>query len=197
MPITPEAIRIERFVEKYFRVNTRYEVLPHNILGYTEFGADGVRAVVITSSLDDEGGRVSERRIRTTLAHEAGHGLLHAHLFSGGSKPSYLFADDGDRPEILCRDVQGERETKGPMGQWWELQANLAIGSLLMPRALVARASERFCTAAGLLGLPIFREDQRGAAIRELAEVFDVNPVVARIRLIEIFPPSLSGQLSL
>lgn len=108
MPTDPCPIRIERFVEKYFKVAPRYEMLPDNILGFTEFGRNGVKAIVVTSLLDEEGSQVAERRIRTTLAHEAGHGLLHLHLFAGAQKPSSLFDDNHDQPEILCRDVQGK-----------------------------------------------------------------------------------------
>jgi hypothetical protein len=40
-------------------------------------------------------------------------------------------------------------------------------------------------------------DTNREAAVRELANIFNVNPVVARIRLTDIFPPEKSGQLSL
>lgn len=71
MPDSPEAVRIERFVEKHFKVSPRYEPLPDGVLGYTSFGPSGVTGIVITTALDEEGGSVSERRIRTTLAHAA------------------------------------------------------------------------------------------------------------------------------
>jgi len=40
----------------------------------------------------------------------------------------------------------------------------------------------------GSLGALILDEDRRGEAIRAVAEVFDVNAVVARIRINEMFP---------
>src|SRR5258707_5098332 len=82
LPGSPEPIRIDRFIEKRFRVSPQYEDLPAGVLGFTRFGKNGVKAVVISAALDAEGGKVAERRVRTTLAHEAGHGLLHAHLFA-------------------------------------------------------------------------------------------------------------------
>jgi hypothetical protein len=145
MPETPEAVRIDRFVEKHFRISPRYEALPDGVLGYTSFGPSGVISIVITTALDEEGGKVSERRIRTTLAHEGGHGLLHTHLFALGEKPPKLFEDGHDRPEILCRDVHGAPHDSRYDGRWWESQANRAIGGLLMPRALVAKAVMPFC----------------------------------------------------
>src|ERR1700733_11812781 len=63
-PDSPEAIRIDRFVEKRFRVVPQYEVLPEGVLGYTQFGRDGVNAIVICAALDAEKGKVAERRVR-------------------------------------------------------------------------------------------------------------------------------------
>ena len=197
MPDAPEAIRIDRFVEKHFKVSPRYEALPDGVLGFTAFGPTGVTAIVITTALDDEGGSVSERRIRTTLAHEAGHGLLHTHLFALGEKPPKLFEDGHDRPEILCRDVHGTPHELRYDGRWWEFQANRAIGGLPMPRGLVTKAAAPFCEERGGLGLPALKEDQRERAARELAGIFDVNPVVARIRLDDVFAREDSGQLTL
>ena len=198
LPESPEPVRIDRFVEKYFNVSPRYESLPDGVLGFTEFGRDGVKGIVVTTALDEEGGKVSDRRIRTTLAHEGGHGLLHMHLFALGEKPQSLFEDDSDRPEIMCRDVQGETSGRsGYDGRWWEYQANRAIGGLLLPRRLVRAAVEPYCEEQGGLGLSGIKEDERERAARELADIFDVNPVVTRIRLEELFPAEKTNQLTL
>jgi hypothetical protein len=81
-PSSPQPVRIDRFVEKRFGVVPRYEDLPDGVLGYTKFSKNGVNGIVISAALDTEGAKVAERRIRTTLAHESGHGLLHAYLFA-------------------------------------------------------------------------------------------------------------------
>jgi hypothetical protein len=52
-------------------------------------------------------------------------------------------------------------------------------------------------TSEGLLGVPVLTDGARAAAARELAEVFEVNPVVVRIRLKKLFPLQADGQLSL
>jgi hypothetical protein len=64
------------------------------------------------------------------LAHEAGHGLLHAYLFVLGETPLNLFDRDSQVDhKILCRDVQGEeRNSRAYDGRWWEFQANRAMG---------------------------------------------------------------------
>jgi len=131
MPSSPEPIRIERFIEKYFKLSPSYEPLPPGILGFTEFRKDGVSAIVVSAALDNEATSVAERRIRTTLAHEGGHGLLHAYLFAHGEKPPRLFDEENNQPEIMCRDVDGVPPDKHRYdGKWWEFQANRAIGSL-------------------------------------------------------------------
>jgi hypothetical protein len=191
-------VRIDRFIEKRFGVTPTYEQLPDGVLGFTEFGPRGVKAVVVSSDLEDAVGTPNERRLRTTLAHEAGHGLMHAHLFIFGEKPTSLFGDAGTEPKILCRDVDGEgKAARGYGGRWWEFQANKAIGGLLMPRDLVRRAIEGFVELVGSLGQGGVPETKKDAAARHLANVFNVNPAVARIRLADVMPTADSRQLPL
>ena len=197
-PNSPEAIRIDRFVEKRFRVVPQYEDLPEGVLGFTKFTKKGVEAIVIAASLDAEKGKVAERRVRTTLAHEAGHGLLHAYLFALDEKPLHLFdADSHSDQKILCRDVQGEeRKSRAYDGRWWEFQANRAMGGLLCPRTLVQEALKPFLVPSGSLGAVALDEKRREAAVRTLADIFDVNPIVAKIRVNELYPAE-TGQLRL
>jgi hypothetical protein len=197
-PGAPEAIRIDRFIEKRFHVSPQYENLPAGVLGFTRFGKSGVQAVVISAALDAEGGKVAERRVRTTMAHEAGHGLLHAHLFALDEIPLHLFDKDSHSvDQILCRDVQGEdQKTSRYDGRWWEFQANRAMGGLLCPRPLVHEAMKPFLAPAGLLGIEVLDEKRREESVRTLADIFDVNPVVARIRVNELFPAQ-TGQMQL
>jgi hypothetical protein len=49
--------------------------------------------------------------------------------------------------------------------------------------------------AEGAFGFQILPDARRGDAIQHLAEVFNVNPIVARIRLEGMYP--LDGQLKL
>jgi hypothetical protein len=77
LPTRPEAVRIDRFIEKRFGVVPTYEDLPDGVQGLTRFSQKGVREVVVAKALDDDSSTIAERRIRTTLAHEGGHCLLH------------------------------------------------------------------------------------------------------------------------
>jgi len=200
-PASPSPVRIDRFIEKRFKVQPTYAELPTGVLGFTRFGAKGVEEIVISEALDEEGTTSAERRLRTTLAHEGGHGLLHAHLFAMGERPDTLFAGElaPDAPKIMCRDdVQSAaRAGTSPPYRWWEYQANQAMGALLLPRSLVEIALENTLEARGLLGLRVLPEENRGSAIRLIAEMFDVNPVVARYRLEALYPPSAAQQLTL
>ncbi|MHB1953183.1 MAG: hypothetical protein ACYCOU_05495 [Sulfobacillus sp.] len=197
-PNSPEAIRIDRFVEKRFGVVPQYEDLPEGILGFTKFTKKCVEAIVIAIALDTEKGKVAERRVRTTLAHEAGHGLLHAYLFALDEKPLQLFdADSHSDYKILCRDIQGdERKSRAYGGRWWEFQANRAMGGLLCPRSLMQEALTPFLVSSGSLGAITLDEKLREGAIRTLADIFDVNPIVAKIRINELYPME-TGQLLL
>jgi len=198
LPDSPEPIRIDRFIEKRFNVSPQYEDLPDGILGFTRFGKNGVKAVVISAALDAEGGKVAARRVRTTIAHEGGHGLLHAHLFALDEIPLHLFDQDshsGD--QILCRDVHGdEKKAHRYDGRWWEVQANRAMSGLLCPKPLVQEAMKQFLSPAGLLGVEVLAEHRREEASRALAELFDVNPAVTRIRIGEMYPLQ-TGQMHL
>ncbi len=201
-PTEPGPVRIERFIKKRFNVDPVYDDLPSGVLGYTEFGKSGVLAVYVSRALSEDGRKVSERRLSTTLAHEAGHGLLHAHLFAlGVDQVAGLLRDglDAQKPRILCRDgeVGESRASRRYDGRWWEHQANMTIGALLMPRRLVEVAVGPHLQEEGSFGRKTLPAPRRAQVTRDLAALFEVNPIVAEIRLQQVFPPAGDGQLSL
>lgn len=195
MPTEPAPVRIERFVEKGIGINPAYEELPPKILGFTKFGAQGAEAIVISRSLQTDGTQSSERRVRTTLAHEAGHVLLHAHLFLKPSRQMKELFDEEhtDLSKVLCRDMVGSSTTEeyaGYQGAWWEFQANAAMGSLLLPETLFRAAASPFFESTGLLGGdPVITSEGRVRLEQSLADTFDVNPVVVRHRLQQVYFP--------
>lgn len=189
LPDEPSPIRIDRFIEKRFGKAHVYEDLPDGVLGLTRFGPKGVSDIVVARFLEEEATMTSERRVRTTLAHEAGHALLHAYLFVlGQQKPLFGDWSQAQTPKVLCRDSSND---------WWEVQANMVIGPLLMPKPLVQKALLKYLTPTGAFGNPELPDEDRESATRDLADVFNVNPVVARIRLDKLFPANTSGQLRL
>lgn len=136
----------------------------------------------------------------TTLAHEAGHALLHGHLFTLGKPQKALFDGQITEPKILCRGDGAAGGTGRPKyaGEWWEFQANQAIGAFLLPRFLVHKALEPHLVQSRALGLgrhlPLERRD---AAVAELADTFEVNPAVVKIRLQELYSVEQGRQLTL
>jgi hypothetical protein len=195
-------IRIERFIRKRFGITEEYEDLPDGVLGFTKFGPRGVEAVVVSRALADDGSVAGVRRLSATFGHEAGHGLLHGHLFVVDAQPQSLFGDDCD-PDIrrvLCRNVTSVRTEQGQNrydGRWWEFQANQAMGALLLPRRLVGKCLNGLLVATGSLGAHTLPAGRREAAARMLADVFEVNPAVGRIRIAELYPAAGEGQLTL
>lgn len=197
LPSTPEPIEIDLFIEKRFGCPVAYEELEPTVLGFAVFGSGGnVQLVGAARSLFD-GGPVGERRVRSTLAHEAGHGLLHANLFSEALEPHPLLADsfDYERRKIMCRKEDFTTGPGGYDGKWWEWQANQAIGGLLLPRSLVETSVELLTEASGTLGPLALPTANRERAARRVAATFEVSLTVARIRIGSLFPPG--EQLSL
>ena len=203
LPPHPAPVRIDRFVEKRFNIQPSYEDLPVGLLGFTLFGPEGVEEIVVSKALDEERTQSAERRLRTTLAHESGHGLLHTQLFAFGTRPDSLFGDalDDQAPKILCRSggvpVSEMTRMRKPPYQWWEYQANRAMGVLLLPKRLVQAALAPTLAPQGVLGIPGLPVNRREAAVRLLADTFDVNSVVATLRLETLFPSTAERQLTL
>lgn len=195
LPSTPAAVRIDRFIEKRFGKSHTYADLADGVLGLTTFGSRGVQEIVLARCLEDDQSKPSERRLRSTLAHEVGHALLHAYLFVlGQQKPLLGDWSDKSKPKVLCRDSGLHT---GYKGDWWEYQANMVMGSILMPKHLVQQAIQPYLQSLGSLGLQELTPADRSVAIRRLAETFDVNPALARIRLEKIVPTRSAGQLTL
>lgn len=194
LPDEPGPIRIDRFVEKRFELVPDYLDLSPGLLGYTQFGFFGPQAIVISRELAEDGTQVSQRRVRTTLAHEAGHALLHSSLFDDPKRQMKVLFDEEheDLSKVLCRDVvdasQGERRAYD--GKWWEFQANKAMGSLLLPETLFRKAAAPFLGSGGFLDdgpATVTPEGKRELEL-SLADIFDVNPVVVRHRLHQLYP---------
>lgn len=199
MPVTPGPVNIERFVEKHFACESGYEELPTDVMGFTAFNKKGkVVAVRVQSGLED-GTKTGEHRVRSTWAHEAGHGLLHAILFIEipGSPTLFQCADSNvTENKILCRNsdikVVGARYD----GRWWEWQANRCIGGLLLPKPLVTEALSSLLKSSVVTKSTSLPSASRKKAEDTIVEVFNVSATAARIRLEEMFPAGNSQQLT-
>jgi hypothetical protein len=190
LPSEPGKVNIDRFIEKKFRgVQIIIESLEGRALGFTVFGPEGVQAIHVA----EHGGyspKTEDRRINSTLAHEAGHCLMHADLFLPDVDNSNLFEGDPDvtQRRILCRSETDQTATSESR-RWLEIHANRAIGALLMPKSSFLLFMEPFLEAPGNSKLQSLSDSRRAEAIRAAVDLFDVNPTVAKIRIKSIFPP--------
>ena len=107
LPEKPEPVRVDRFIEKRFGVIPGYEDLPPGVMGFTKFGPSEIEAVRISRALSEEGRRSAERLINSTLAHEAGHMIMHKGLFTLQVRQGVhsLLPNDIDleKGELKCR----------------------------------------------------------------------------------------------
>ena len=198
LPSEPAPIRIERFVEKQFKAPLRYEDLGPEHLGCTIFNSSGaVEAILVSRLLEEQNTIPARRRVRSTIAHEAGHGLLHGSLFIEGN--SALNDALGEKQRlILCRSEDILVDAQGSYaGRWWEFQANQAIGSLLLPSLLMNAFLNQSGIKHSSLGRSILTPAQREALVKKAAVIFDVNPIVVRIRLDSLFSQKKAAQIEL
>ena len=160
-PTEPSPVRIERLIEKRFGIVPEFDNLnQYGAIGVTIFGSNGPTDIVIDTQLAEQD-KTTRSRYLSTLAHEAGHCLLHSHLFA-------LHARKGS-VACPCRQKDGKYS-----GEWWEFQANRAIGSLLLPEFIF----REYLKNLGVRKL----EDVTDDIVESAADIFGVNKPVVRIR---------------
>ena len=190
--IVDSSVDIEAFLERHLKVRCdQYAPLPPEILGLTQFRAGQKPWVRINqdltqTALDDE-----DRpdwvvgRWRATLAHEASHVILHACLFASDASQGTLFALDEDEPEEhnLHRCLKRDVLFRGQASNWREVQANMGMAALLMPRKVFIAAYGQMVEQAGWTGGVQADSPQSRTLIRSLADRFQVSRQAAAIRL--------------
>jgi hypothetical protein len=172
--IGTDAVDVDAFIETYLQVTPEYVTLPRGVQGATDFFRDGTVAMRISAELSERAGRQepgAENLIRTTLAHEASHVLLHRSLFL--SQPDALFGQAALRQE-LCRDI--DPVGRGYTGEWWEWQANRGMAALLLPRSEIIAIAGPW-TAAAL---------RDGQLVQMIARRFRVSTKAVCFRLEQI-----------
>ena len=125
---------------------------------------------------------------------------MHASLFIDDGRQQEMIGDNVDleNRRILCRqsDVAAAK-AKSYDGRWWEWQANRAIGGLLLPKQLISASLDGLLTKSPGFGVATVPKESWRAAMSRISETFEVNPVVAQIRLTEMFPEKLEAQMTL
>jgi hypothetical protein len=169
------ATDVDAFLELHLGIVPEYTWLPRGVLGATEFTARGEVRLQVAAELSRRADRdpAAEKLLRSTLAHEAAHVLLHRLLFLKESRD--IFGGLASRSE-LCRSVGVPRP--GYQGEWWEWQANRGMAALLLPAgAIAAWTAERDRSAPG----------ERVTARREAAAAeFGVSAEAVRRRLTQL-----------
>jgi len=194
-------VDLEAFIERHLKATLdQYAELAPDVLGVTEFFEGKPPKVSINrdltgSALDEDEsppGRLG--RWRATLAHEAGHVLLHRCLFefAVGNMSLFESAQVGAGKRQLHRCLKRDASYAGG-GDWREVQANQAMAALLMPKPLFAtivrmEAQKMF---AGGDAIPTGGEDRVAA---RLAPMVGVSRQAARIRLTTLGLVETKGQ---
>ena len=140
LPDSPGPIAVEKFCDRKWGVPEDYEAMETEVMGFTSFTHKGFDQIVINTALGEDRSATGRRRMRSTLAHEIGHGILHENLYA--EKLAFeraqgeLFAEMNPRAQsaIVCRntDIFGEPNKS----RWWEIQANKFMAAMLLPELL-------------------------------------------------------------
>ncbi len=131
-PISPP-IPIDEIIEKHLRVRLEFtdlkEKLGEDVLGATWFDEGIIR---VQQELEDQEGRLC-----FTMAHEAGHWVLHRPQYEADKVTGQLFKRDSTEgpPAIVCRSSQRKQPA--------EWQADQFAARVLMPEKFVRSAFAR------------------------------------------------------
>lgn len=202
----PGEIPIEDVLEECLRIGVEYSALPAGVMGCATFAPEGVVKIEIHESLALSGNDPTlDRRRRSTIAHELGHGLLHTSLFQQRFDIERRQADfDPARPQhaqIACRSADirevGTKPDSGNSYSWFEWQANALMGPLLVPRSALWLHLEPWIgplNGVRSLQLPA---SVRAEAEQSVSEIFHVSRQLAAIRIAGLFPEKADNQLDL
>jgi hypothetical protein len=186
------AVDVEAFVEQHLSAQfDQYASLPPDVLGQTDFRVGAPPLVMVNAdltgaALDDDDSPLGLRgRWRATVAHEGCHVLFHRCLFNLSPQQGSLFGEDGDSHEppqrlqrCLKRDV-----LYGRMGaDWREVQANMGMAALLMPRQLFVAVCQKQMVRLGKDRI-CADTPEADAIAGHLAKAFQVSRQAATIRL--------------
>jgi hypothetical protein len=207
VPTPPDCtVDIESLLERHLKVRfDQYAPLPPEILGSTQFCAGQKPWVRINqdltqTALDDE-----DRpdwilgRWRATIAHEASHVILHARLFATDPNQGTLFATDDDETggQNLHRCLKRDVLFRGQPSDWREVQANMGMAALLMPRKVFSAACTQVMEETRWKGDVQTGSTEHRTLARTLADRFQVSRQAAGIRLETLGQLTQRGRQSL
>lgn len=181
------AVNIVRFVEKHLGARLdEYADLDAGVLGQTEFLRGAAPHVRISRQLTASALDASTPpagatgRWRATVAHEAAHIIFHGKLFVE-SDTLPLFAMEAPAQPVLHRCAEASVVFRGGPSDWREVQANMGMAALLMPRTFFARVVR--AEFSQRIGLELPTSAQVEPLLTNLTERFEVSKQALRIRL--------------
>ena len=189
LPTSPGPVLIDQFSDRKWGMPEDYEKLETGVLGYAAFTIKGFDHIVINRDLDDDTTVTGRRRVRSTIAHEIGHAILHEKLFIEkmmfDQQQGLLFGnmERQSRPliqeRIICREP--DVFNSGQNSPWYEIQANKFMAELLMPNPLLLQVIETklsgFDPKSNILAEGFLFEN----LIRKVSDTFNVSIQMARL----------------
>ena len=201
------SVEIESFVESHLGIPfDQYAKLESDTLGVTRFVRGKPPTIEINRDLTISAFEAPHEspgalgRWRSTVAHEIGHVLLHRRLFHVNTIQGLPFFSNklaSDRSPSLMRCLKRNVGYCIGATDWREVQANMAIGALLMPRPIfakvVAQEEEKL-----LLGPQPIQEEapELRSLVSAVARRFQVSKASAKIRIEGIGRIERRGQSS-
>ncbi len=169
---------LTQLLERDTSVLNLYAALDDGINGMTTmFGGDRLPRVDIAAALSRQWFR--ENRLRTTLAHEYAHVLLHAPLWraqcmAGGQEGEALIA------QACRRDTVEDHAQRGARIEW---QAGYICGALLMPKRRIDLLVGRFLSTCSVAPLLVAGSADAEELVERVTVGFRVSRLAARVRL--------------
>ncbi len=209
-PDRPREVDVDSLVQKLFGFTPTYLDPGEGILGYIRFDEKKPKVIIIAEALAELGSDTTEHRRRSTLAHEIGHGRLHAGPFTelvqakhSGYASEFVRSPGTTRAAFACRtaDIRDQELAKSPalsgLAQWErmaEWQANRYMAAVLTPARLVRIAIGDLLGATEAHAMIALDEAERTSFTPHLSRLFNVSRQLASCRLAELFPESAAGQ---
>ena len=176
-------VDVEALLENELGAAVDYSAkLAPSVLGFTIF--ERPPRVVVNVTLTDGATRPGAPhgllgRWRATIAHEAAHILLHSRLYD----PDPFVPGRANVQPMRCLRTTVEQEQ--PKSDWREVQANMGMAALLMPKSLFEREATSILRALVPNAVPPLSRNHQALAtiVPSLASRFVVSKQAAAIRL--------------
>lgn len=145
LPTSPSKVAIDKFCDRKWGFPEDYPDLDPDFLGRATFNIKGLVSIEVNSRLENDTSRVGLCRLRSTIAHEVGHGVLHEAMFIekiAFDQDQMALFDDVERkqkpPEPTRIATRSNTIDSAPQPfEWWEYQANRFMAEILMPKPLL------------------------------------------------------------